>query len=250
MHLTTAVHADVLKMAVTKEKRERIKWFHARDVFFGRADLSVGLQLARECEHEDARFLVSLFPEGAPATSQEALRVFLEHDDEPCCLCWAAMSRCEEQEQLLQRSAEAGYAWGQAHFADWDRANAVAWLEKAVAQGEPEAMSLLAELLRNGLAGEADLPRAECLWREAAWEGDAFAQHRVAELYYGVWSTERVVWLRRAAMQESRHGSLFRLILLLPDHLELFAAGASRRAVFESGAALAFIRDGKSAVRA
>ena len=68
------VHADVLKMAGSKEKRERIEWFHARRVFFfdDANLLAEGLALARQCEHEDARFLVSLFPDGAPSTVEEA----------------------------------------------------------------------------------------------------------------------------------------------------------------------------------
>ncbi len=64
-----SVHADVLKMAKSKEKREAIKWFNARRVFFKRdlrADLElargVGLELARESEHSDARYFASLSP--------------------------------------------------------------------------------------------------------------------------------------------------------------------------------------------
>ncbi len=60
------VHADVLKMAKTEAQRERIKWYHARRIFFGQAMLTEGLALARQCQHEDARFLVSLFPGDTP----------------------------------------------------------------------------------------------------------------------------------------------------------------------------------------
>ncbi len=35
-------------------------------------DESAGLALARECKHEDAQFLASLFPDGVPMTEDEA----------------------------------------------------------------------------------------------------------------------------------------------------------------------------------
>ena len=66
------VHEDVLKMAKTKEQREAIKWFHSRTVFFN-CDLAEGLVLARESEHPDARFLVSLFPEVARGSEARAV---------------------------------------------------------------------------------------------------------------------------------------------------------------------------------
>ncbi len=67
MSCSFAVHADILKMAKTQEKREAIKWFHARGVFFAERELTNGLALARQSEHPDARFLASLFP-GPPAS--------------------------------------------------------------------------------------------------------------------------------------------------------------------------------------
>ncbi len=77
--------ADVLKLAKTKEQRERIKWFHARRTFFSKQDsfsrdprwFAEGLALAKLCDHDDARFLVSLFPGGPPANQKEAKAVFL-----------------------------------------------------------------------------------------------------------------------------------------------------------------------------
>jgi hypothetical protein len=77
--MSFAVHADVLEMAKTEEKREAIKWLYARRVFlYGRDDFFVeGLALARQCKHVDARLLVSLFLDGAPATKEEAAAVFL-----------------------------------------------------------------------------------------------------------------------------------------------------------------------------
>ncbi len=85
-----AAHADILRMAQSEEKKERIKWFHAMHVFFSRGDTACasGLELARLCKHEDARFLTSLFPSGASPTKGEAGAVFLSHDDARC-KAWA-----------------------------------------------------------------------------------------------------------------------------------------------------------------
>ncbi len=77
--LSLSVHADVLRMAKTHEERELIKWFYARNVFFGKYKTSIaeGLPLVKQCEHEDARFLVSLFAAGPPLRCADAGPVFL-----------------------------------------------------------------------------------------------------------------------------------------------------------------------------
>ncbi len=87
------VHADILKMVGTKEKRERIKWYHARRVFFDKGTsagcFAQGLELAKESEHPGARFFVSLFRDGAPTTAQEAKSVFLAHAEvDARSMCW------------------------------------------------------------------------------------------------------------------------------------------------------------------
>ncbi len=80
---TIKVHADILKMAKTKEKTERIKWFHARNVFFHHDNkgMSEGLELARQFDHSDARLLASLFPDGAPETRAQAMKGFGDPDE-------------------------------------------------------------------------------------------------------------------------------------------------------------------------
>ncbi len=83
------VHADVLRMAATEERRELIKWYLARKVFFNWEKPSSfidGLALARECHHPDARFLVSLF-QGVVPKREDAVKVFLAREDDARCLC-------------------------------------------------------------------------------------------------------------------------------------------------------------------
>ncbi len=114
-------HAELLKMAKTEEKRERIKWFAARSAFFGAKDFAKGLAMARECQQvDDARFLVSLFTGGPPASAEEAVGLFLSRRDDARCLCWAARLGAEPSDELMRESAERGYAWGQAAHARSD----------------------------------------------------------------------------------------------------------------------------------
>ncbi len=232
---------DVLKLCEMKEKRERIRWFHARRIFFGTMPLALvdGLSLALQCGHEDALFLVSLFPNGAPATRQEARSVFLAQGEQACCLCWAVKCGAEPREELLRRSAEGGYAWGQALFCECRNNNQQElWLERAVAQGESDAISSLAYRLWEGRKCDIDASRAQLLFQEAAELGDDWAQFRLAKYCCPIDSLEQVMWLRRSAMR-SHQGALLRLTESVFSHVDLFDSGGSGRRVFEIGAAFA-----------
>ncbi len=87
--------SELLRMARTREKKEHIKWIWARNVFFYRKDFAEGLAFARQCEHEDARFLASVFPGDAPASEEEASQVFwtraATRDATVGSRCWTGM---------------------------------------------------------------------------------------------------------------------------------------------------------------
>ncbi len=233
------VHADILKMCKTQEKRERIKWFHARRVFFEAFSLAHGLALARQCEHEDALFLASLFSVWAPATKEQAAVVFRSHSDDVRCLCWAALCGVASSE-LLRRSAQGGYAWGQAIYGGRgvDSSEHFMWLEKAVAQDEPEAMWLIARRLCSVGEDMCDQPNAARLLREAAELGHPWAQYVFAEKCFPRDSVERFAWLRRAATQSGYIG-LPELRSSVVEQLLWYDEGASGRVVFEIGSAFA-----------
>ncbi len=240
------VHADILKMAKTKEKRETIKWFYARQVFFFGAKknnpaFSQGFALARQSEHEDARLLVSLFPNGAPASEQEAAKVFLARKDDARCLCWAGLCNTPGWGDLLLRSANAGYAWGQAKCGS----HMVEWLEKAAAQGDCEGMRCLAYELYDVASSRRDTARALKLWQEAALLGDAKSQFYVAKYCCVDSSLEQAMWLRRSALQFHQtcllvnDGNVAGHVLLekMEYWVRMFDKGSSGRILFEYGAA-------------
>ncbi len=226
----------MLRMAKTEEKRERIKWFYARRVFFRCNDTSCsdGLVLARDCHHEDACFLASLFPGNAPSTVEAAV-TFLNHND-PRCMCWAVQCGAVPNYKLLQRSAEAGYSWGQMYFADLDEpARRTMWLEKAVAQGDADAMYRLGRaFVEEGqtLEEEDFVPqRTNELWLEAALLGHPSAQWQCANAHSVIpKSMEQFVWTKRAASQNF-HQSVEMLFLCLdsrnerPSPREMFGIG-------------------------
>ncbi len=232
-------------MAATEEKRERIKWYHARRAFFDECSESLdeGLQLARECLHEDARFLCSLFPDGAPATHEEAAAVFLVHKEDARCCCWGANIVPTAPLELLRQSATAGYAYAQVNYSqyisyNWTGGEEVRmWQDKALTQGEPEAMMLVALRCEKGTGVPVDKQRAEGLWREASELGEPRAQFHIAESFYDRASPERFVWLRRSAIQKLKHSKavLVHEAVLRVANLK---RGGSGRLVFEIGAAL------------
>ncbi len=244
------MHADVLRMAKTKEQREAIKWFHARRVFFNKRSFSDGLELARQSEHTDSRFLVSFFPNAAPATSEEVLAVFMGRQDDPRCLCWAGVFlKGETEEQLYRRSAEGGYAWGQVLWARYlFTAEMLGVVEKAVAQGEPDALRQRAQCAWEGKdawggnVGGEDKQRAQELWRQGAELGDSQCQLSYGNRCCAEKSLAGLEWMRRAAVQDDGEA-----VLVLADAaLSQWANLISGRVLFEIGSAVAAMRNGNS----
>ncbi len=244
LHPAMRVHEEILRLAQTHEKRERIKWFHARQLFFdaavSRAD---GLNLARACDQPDARYLVSLFPSGLPAKEKDLLAVFLAHQDDARCLCWAARCETVANVELLRRSAEGGYAWAQAIYGIlWNRAGvferesqSATWLEKSVAQGEREGMLALSVSFATGKGRPMERLRWKHLMLEGALLGHAEAQKKWATSRFTT-RIESVVWLRRSADQSSCLSEPFTyLIGLLRLEFARFDKGRDGRIVFEIG---------------
>ncbi len=239
-----ALHADVLKMAKTREKRERIKWFAARSIFFAdvqtTSSFAKGLELAKDCEHEDARFLVSLFPDGPPSDSDQAAAVFLAQNDARCW-CWATQCEAQPRQELLARSAEAGCAWAQLlGFGPLDRAEGLSWMEKAAAAGERDALSALAYSLWYTSNGVYDDARATELWKEAAELGHAEGQYSFGMSCCINGSLEQFVWMRRAAMQK-HYGALAALTTAGASQSLLLAWDRPERKLFEIGAGLSAV---------
>lgn len=85
----------------------------------------------------------------------------------------------------------------------------VAWIQKAAAQGLPEAQSHLGEFYAVGAGVEADPKKAVVWWRKAATQGYAEAQYHLGYAYQEGRGVPRdlaaaLAWYRKAAVQGFR----------------------------------------------
>ncbi len=262
---TAKVHADILKMCTSQETIERIKWFHAVSVFFfspppqkqGRAGgeyshsnhLEDGLSLARESLFGDARFFVSVFPDGPPSTRQAAAAAFLAYGDDPRLLCWAARCGAMPRRMLVKASAERGYALGQAMWARLVAGYAeesLMWAEKAASQGDPTGMEIVAScIVEDGHVWSKDMPRAKLLWREAASLGHAAAQFEYARHFCTENPVGMAIWLRRACFAGNGSSGLAAkaLVNMVTREADRFQAGGTGRVMYEIGFAFSRYAD-------
>ncbi len=222
-------------MPTAATRAARIKWYEARWVFFELQRFAVGLELARQSSCDEAVLLVSLFPAGIPSSLTHAKPAFLAKPDDSRCQCWAAL--CEKPENAearvkqLLKSADGGYAWAQALFADQvrDWREKQKWLILAAVQGEPKAISISARETWNARGRSS---ASEFFLREAAALGEPSAQFYVAEMCCPKSSGERFVWLRRAAEQGYKT-ALSPLLWTVKERFYGRVANSSPRAVYE-----------------
>jgi hypothetical protein len=104
-------------------KADWIKWWDVLDMLRGMrcfVDASEALQMARDCQHPDAQWLVSLFPVGVDRVLTERLRqVVLEQgDDSRAVFLWNLLARGMGSVVRLRRAAESGFAPAQAALAE------------------------------------------------------------------------------------------------------------------------------------
>jgi hypothetical protein len=216
-------------------------WYAARDTFLGLnmrpKDLSKGLQLARECRHEDARWLTSLFDREAPTDAEAAKAVFLAQSGDRRAVCFAGMVGKVDRD-LVRQAAEAGYPLAQALVAGWeDRGEAVAWAQRAASQGEPLGIVKLATFYWLGTVCEEDRLKARRLFREAAEMQHVSAMYNHAKRGLGEADPERYVWLGRAAAL-GHHAAAMELTLAAEKQLGLWRTLQSGRVVLAIGEAL------------
>jgi tetratricopeptide (TPR) repeat protein len=189
---------------VRVDKAELIKLYDALDELAGNSgpiDVVKGLQMARECQHPDAVRLASLFPAGATVTQQRVVDVLLEQGDDPRAmwLAWGVAGR--DDEGLLRRAAERGYARAQADLGDHteDDDEALRLLEMAAAQNDRDALYALGY---RGMRDEGtDRAKAIELFGRAAELNDGLAQKKYGELAFESDDWERYYWWGRAALQ-------------------------------------------------
>jgi hypothetical protein len=206
-----------------------LAWYKARDTMLGmhrtKQDMAEGLRLAQSCRHADAVWLVSLFPEGVPATRQEAKAVFVAHANDARALYFGAFICWFDKvvKKDVRRSAELGYEPAQAWMAEQSGGHErVAWAERAAAQGERDALFCLAL--------HCEKSRSVALIAEAAALGHAYAQCWHAKHNFESCDWRQSYWLGRAAPR-IKEAAVALLDALIGE------CDTSGRVVFEIGAA-------------
>jgi hypothetical protein len=192
--------------AAVVDRAELIMWCDALDKLAGNPgprDVEKGLQMARECQHPDAVWLSSRFPSGAEATPQRMWEMMREQGDDPRAmwLAWACGGRQGDDEGLLRRAAERGYARAQVSLArlPGNLVERIPLLEKAAAQNDRDALCMLGfrEMRDQG----EDKAKAIELFRRAAELNDGDALWTYGELAFRSDDWQRYHWWGRAALR-------------------------------------------------
>jgi hypothetical protein len=198
-----------------------------------------GLRLARLCKHEEAKWLVGLFPGEAPVCGLKAQDIFLAQGEDARALCFGGVVY-GWRDDLIRWAAELGCALAQGMMANADGVERVAWAEMATAQKDPSGMARLALFCMSGEGCQENKTRGLILFKEAAELEDAFAQFCYGHDAFSEHEPERYVWLVKAACK-GMEAARSEMAGEIPKQLKIFDNGGSGRIVFAIGAALSAV---------
>jgi hypothetical protein len=199
---------------------EQIKWWNALDALPDGADVERGLQMARECQHPDAKWLAALCPSSGAAVTPERLEELMMQQGEDAralFIAWQLGPRFSSP--YLERAAEMGYAPAQgmmaAGTADEDQ---FGWAQRAYDGSDRRGTSLLAFCHLKGIGCVEDKEKAIALYKKAAEWGFAPAQHMYGKVAYGKHEWLRYYWRGLGATQGSNACQTFckAVVRLLP----------------------------------
>jgi hypothetical protein len=159
------------------ERAELIKWWDVVDLILGApfvaSNIDAGVRFARECTHEDARWLAALFPDGPVVERDVFLETLRALPDDRRALFFVAsvvFSASVGDFAMLQRAAEMDYAPAQAALAEaralFSPQQCLDWAERSAAQQCRSGMYALARMCAS-----TNLARSKQLMREAALLG-------------------------------------------------------------------------------
>lgn len=153
-----------------------LEWYAIRELLLGdndaQADVKRALELADSSQHPEARWLCSIVVGKDVTTKEEARAVFLQHGDDPRALCFSALLADPIDEPRLKRSAELGYAFGEASYSALSSALAgkvsFGFASKAGAAGERLGFYMMGYHCHGGDGCEADWNKAREHYRRAS----------------------------------------------------------------------------------
>ena len=165
-------------------------WFHVRDVILGlnfqARNVTVGLCLAKSCQHDDARWFCSLFEVADEEVAEEELVQKLRGSKDRRGVCFLALmladSEEEESKRLLLQSAFMGDPLAQAHLAltspEQNEHQSFEWASNAARHGEPLGYLLLSHCLRFGVGCRLNKKGAFMYLKKAARAGSGKKKKR------------------------------------------------------------------------
>jgi hypothetical protein len=203
------------------ELQEQTQWWNVLSFFLGdefrSPDALKGLQMARDCSHPDAQWLVALFPSHGEVTTQHFREVMLAQGEDPRALFFSF----DFDTKLLVRSAELGYAPAQAQLATYKGGEKrFTWAQRAAANGDRYGLCVLASCFRRGDGCPVDEQRALELYRRAAELGDGAAEWIVGQMAFGELDWQRFVWWSRAVEHGCNASSFVHAVLSLMRSFE------------------------------
>jgi TPR repeat protein len=216
-----------------------LEWYKIRDTFFGAdyasRNIPLALELASSCQHPDALWLTAVCAGTDVKTFADAKRVFSargQNDARALCFWW----RCStEDEALLRRSADLGFAFAQALLAErTDREEKLKFALSAAAQGERDGFAQLGCCFRDGVGCEQNWEKAKELFVLASSLGSLFSKSCLGWLH-GAADPSRWFWWGLA----SALGNNWSFLYNFAKQVELFNSGqGSRPVMFAIGRAL------------
>jgi hypothetical protein len=212
-----------MKTGAALDRSEQIKWWNAQDAFvssWSDAGLEKAMELVRCCNHQDAQWLAALFPRGVAVTRDVVRKVMAAQGDDPRALYFSRQV-CGEPVELMERSAERGYAPAQFYQSLRARSeeSMMMWAQKSASQGCRRGIFRLGVLLCRGWGCAKDEPRGLALIHQAAELDFPEAQCEYGKLAFGELDWERFYWWSRAALRgcvaQSLYSDIIRLIPFL-----------------------------------
>ncbi len=197
---------------------ELFKWLDVRDTFLGqnerKQNITKALELARDCKHPDAEWLISIFEGKEVSTKEGAREVFLLHENDARALCfsgWLSNNRRIDFSDVIRRAAEMGNAFARSSFSmvalrDLGDDNIVLkelafrFAQLAAAQHERDGFRVLGCFLDVGTGCGKDLNLARENLLIAAELGHIYAAERYGDLLDES-DPARWIWLGRAALR-------------------------------------------------
>jgi hypothetical protein len=183
-------------------KADLLKWWDALDdlllrrIAYRANELFLGALLkARESQHPDARWLVSLLPTEGAVTAASLREVMMKQEDDPRGMYIAWVLGDRRSRELLTRAAEKGYAPAQALLSmlDDDKAR-YEWAQRAADQGDRCGLFSLGVCYELAYGCRQDIDKAAEMYGKAAELECVESARRYGDFGFGHLDWERYHW--------------------------------------------------------